>query len=827
MTALSRLAFVFIAAALACLFALSRCEPVQAQSGPSLTRLDLLWQHDTNGSLSTWEMNGTTQLTGLVLSPSPLSDPGWRMVGSGDFDGDGQPDVVWHHQTTGAVSVWLMEGTALRPGGGMSLGSPVTDLNWKLGTVGDLNNDGKPDLIWQHQTQGWVSAWLMNGTQMIEGTLLTPAQVADVDWKIVGMGDTNADGKNDLFWQHQSQGYLSTWRMNGLQQINGVSLNPSAVDINWKIRATGDVNQDGHVDLIWQRLSTRDLSAWFMSGINQQSYSSLSPTTAPSGWTITSAFRRPVVAAPTLSAASGTYSSELSLNASSATAGATIRYTTNGTDPTAGSAILQNVSLSNPTTVRARAFKNGMVPSSVVSETYGFKVSLPNPSVASGAYLDTFTVALSTGTSNSTVRYTTDGTAPTELSTPYTAALSVNQSTTIRARAFRQGWTSSDEAVLAYELRVRPPAFTPPTGHYEIGEQITLASDTVGATIRYTLDGTQPTETSQVYSGSLVPTSAITHITARAYRSGWTSSPAVSSFYTTFHALNGEDGGGEGTPGQEGCVKCEAGGRQPLQGRGTHTDGRRIISVNIDSSWDVVEGHTNTQIWNAVRDAVAHINDKTDSWGNKNGYFLVVDQTFAYGYPATMTIKKTTNPCNKGIDGIGCSVWPNATDGTIELSSKLTAFWATDFDRRGVVAHEIAHGFGVNNTDGGPGCSSIINPGKRFVVKNSLGTAIREESHVTTFGVQSSDITAMNVFLNTPNQCTGTLAAQSIEFEDAGEVSEQATGTADLYYTDPNYFCWQIWNVTYYQYYDEETESWRTYDMTYDQLMSAACFPMF
>jgi len=29
----------------------------------------------------------------------------------GDLDGDGKADIVWHHATTGEVSAWLMDGT--------------------------------------------------------------------------------------------------------------------------------------------------------------------------------------------------------------------------------------------------------------------------------------------------------------------------------------------------------------------------------------------------------------------------------------------------------------------------------------------------------------------------------------------------------------------------------------------------------------------------------------------------------------------------------------------------------------------------------------------
>ena len=38
----------------------------------------------------------------------------------------------------------------------------------------------------QNTSTGYIAAWLMNGTFMVEGIYLSPAQVADTAWRIVG-----------------------------------------------------------------------------------------------------------------------------------------------------------------------------------------------------------------------------------------------------------------------------------------------------------------------------------------------------------------------------------------------------------------------------------------------------------------------------------------------------------------------------------------------------------------------------------------------------------------------------------------------------------------
>jgi hypothetical protein len=80
----------------------------------------------------------------------------------------------------------------------------------------------------------------------------------------------------------------------------------------------------------------------------------------------------PAVAAPTFNPIAGTYSSAQSVTISSTTSGASIRYTTNGTNPTSttGTVYFTPVSIAATTTLKAIAYKSGMSDSSVTTGTY-------------------------------------------------------------------------------------------------------------------------------------------------------------------------------------------------------------------------------------------------------------------------------------------------------------------------------------------------------------------------------------------------------------------------------------------------------------------------
>lgn len=79
-----------------------------------------------------------------------------------------------------------------------NIGSP-----WTVSSQGDLNGNGKSDLVWRNLVTGRVITWLMDGTNTVSTATLWPAtNPGDWDWEPVATGDFNADGKPDLVWRN-------------------------------------------------------------------------------------------------------------------------------------------------------------------------------------------------------------------------------------------------------------------------------------------------------------------------------------------------------------------------------------------------------------------------------------------------------------------------------------------------------------------------------------------------------------------------------------------------------------------------------------------------
>ncbi len=224
---------------------------------------DALWQSSTTRSLAIWTFRGNTVTSIQWLDTLGPSDPAWQIVGSGDLNGDGYADLVWHNTSDGTVAVWIMRGTTL-------LGSAIVNYSplakgWNIRGVGDVNGDGKADLIFEHD-DGTLAVWLMNGVNATVAMLLSIPKV-DPNWVIAGAGDVNGDGKADIVWQNKINGGLGVWYLNGATVTDTRALTVvSASSMSWKIRGVGDVNGDGMADLLWQNVTTGEVAVWYLNG---------------------------------------------------------------------------------------------------------------------------------------------------------------------------------------------------------------------------------------------------------------------------------------------------------------------------------------------------------------------------------------------------------------------------------------------------------------------------------------------------------------------------------------------------------------------------------
>ncbi|HOY85037.1 MAG TPA: chitobiase/beta-hexosaminidase C-terminal domain-containing protein [Candidatus Syntrophosphaera sp.] len=162
------------------------------------------------------------------------------------------------------------------------------------------------------------------------------------------------------------------------------------------------------------------------------------------------------VAQPSFSPGGANYAAAQNVTISCSTDGASIRYTTDGSDPsTASTLYFGPVNINSDTTLKARAFKSPWKPSDTASATYTIStpaVATPAVSPAAGDYLTSVVVSISCATDAANIHYTTDGTTPTTSSLQYVNPFTLTESATVNARGFKDGYNASLTASAAYAI---------------------------------------------------------------------------------------------------------------------------------------------------------------------------------------------------------------------------------------------------------------------------------------------------------------------------------------------------------------------------------------
>ena len=260
-----------------------------AQSG---VKTDLLWRNLVEGMNTSWSVDGTRYVTSRDLTP--VKDPNWQIAATGDHNRDGQDDILWRN-SAGGLAWWVMDGTSIAKA--VYLTTPaITDLNWQIVGTGDYNQDGQVDLLWRNKADGSVAWWVMDGTSIAKAVYLPTLK--DANLTIVGTGDLNQDKQVDILWRNAATGENFWWLTNGAA-ITEKRFLPPVTDLNWQIVATGDFNGDAKVDLVWRNFSTGANSIWLMNGVDVVDSVTL-PTVADKNWKIMGVLRRPVEALPSV-----------------------------------------------------------------------------------------------------------------------------------------------------------------------------------------------------------------------------------------------------------------------------------------------------------------------------------------------------------------------------------------------------------------------------------------------------------------------------------------------------------------------------------------------
>ncbi len=178
---------------------------------------------------------------------------------TGDVNGDGLPDIVEVNPVDSVAIVWINRGISTATTFASAFSGPFTyavSMNSDTGSsmrLGDLNGDGKPDILVNRGSSDLLKVLMNNG----DGTFASEVTYATGDNpQELAIADLNRDGRNDVVvanyddnnisvFLNQGNGVLGAKTDYALGSVLGTDYggNPSGL-------AFGDFNQDGKLDIL-------------------------------------------------------------------------------------------------------------------------------------------------------------------------------------------------------------------------------------------------------------------------------------------------------------------------------------------------------------------------------------------------------------------------------------------------------------------------------------------------------------------------------------------------------------------------------------------------
>jgi hypothetical protein len=226
-------------------------------------------------------MNGTS-----IIGSQPISAgaPNWKVVGVADVNGDRRADVVIQNTADGEVRAYMMDGTTIQSNASL-VGPAGSNWTWRVKAVADIDGNGSADVILQSAN----GAIIVHTTSSASNTTVTVSAAATVSaanqgWDVVGTGDLDGDGRADVILQNANTGQIYGYTLSGSTITASRSIGAGS-NFGWRVRFVGDTNGDGRADIVMQH-SSGSVYLFQMNGLTVSGSGFLLNPAAGWGWEV-------------------------------------------------------------------------------------------------------------------------------------------------------------------------------------------------------------------------------------------------------------------------------------------------------------------------------------------------------------------------------------------------------------------------------------------------------------------------------------------------------------------------------------------------------------
>ncbi len=122
------------------------------------------------------------------------------------------------------------------------------------GPRNDFDGNSRSDVLWRNIQTGVNTIW-----KSANASTKQTVTAVNLAWKVAATGDFNGDGNTDILWRNSSTGANTIWRSGNSATAQAVT---TIVSQAWKVAGANDFNGDGKADILWRNSSSGANTIW-------------------------------------------------------------------------------------------------------------------------------------------------------------------------------------------------------------------------------------------------------------------------------------------------------------------------------------------------------------------------------------------------------------------------------------------------------------------------------------------------------------------------------------------------------------------------------------